>query len=102
MKEGEKGAHEWVFEFSIAPESKEKFTSELDNALKELNSDYAAKRNKDMALVMPIVHFVQKGFFYKWMKSQGKLGRQFKVPRLANHRNHIESIFNLMETMKSE
>ena len=55
-----------------------------------------------MALVMPIVHFVQKGFFYNWMKSQGKLGRQFKVPRLANHRNHIESIFNLMETMKSE
>jgi hypothetical protein len=102
MKEGEKGAHEWVFEFSIAPESKEKFTSELDNALKEINSDYASKRNKDMALVMPIVHFVQKGFFYKWMKSQGKLGRQFKVPRLANHRNHIESIFNLMETMKSE
>ena len=60
------------------------------------------KSNKNMALEMPILHRVEKGFFYKWMKSQNKLGRQFKVPRLANHRNHIDSIFNLMETMKSE
>ena len=102
MENGKKGTHEWVFEFNKAPENKEKFLTDLDNALMEVNSDYAAKRHKNMALEKPIMHIVNKGFFYKWMKSQNKLGRQFKVPRLANHRNHIDSIFNLMETMKSE
>jgi hypothetical protein len=64
-----------------------------------MNSDYAAKRNKNLALQQPIVHTVENGFFYKWMKTQGKLGRQFKVPRLSNNRNNLDSIFKLMKTL---
>ncbi|HAP30473.1 MAG TPA: hypothetical protein DCR01_00750, partial [Flavobacteriales bacterium] len=58
-----------------------------------------AKRNKNLALQKPILHIVPSGFFYKWMKSQDKLGRQFKVPRLSNNRNHLESIFKLLKTL---
>ena len=99
MTDSKQGAHEWVFEFNNKPDDMEQFIRLLDENLKMLNSDYAAKRNKDLALTMPIVHTVEHGFFYKWMKSQGKLGRQFKVPRLANDRNNLESIFKLLKTL---
>ena len=55
------GAHEWLIEFEKEPESLALFTEELDKALKELNSDYEAKRYKDIALRMPIVKSVPKG-----------------------------------------
>ena len=64
----------------------------LDNALKSLNSDYEAKRYKDMALRLPIVKLLPCGSFYEWMKSKGKLGGQHKVPRLSNDRDFIEEI----------
>ena len=68
----------------------------LDEHLKKLNSDYEAKRQKDLALVMPTVHHVGTGTFYNWMKSRNKLGGQNKVPRLSNDRSHIESILALV------
>ena len=48
-----------------------------------------------MALQEPRIHVAKKGLFYQWMKNQGKLGRQFKVPRLSNKRTHLESLLNL-------
>ena len=57
------GAHEWLIEFEKEPESLDHFTDELDKALKELNSDYEAKRHKDIALRLPIVKSVPKGAF---------------------------------------
>jgi hypothetical protein len=99
MTDSNQGAHEWVFEFSTKPNNLENFIFELDDNLKKLNSDYAAKRNNNLALQLPFVHTVENGFFYKWMKTQGKLGRQFKVPRLSNNRNHLDSIFKLMKTL---
>ena len=99
MSDSNLAAHEWVFEFNNRPNDIDKFTEILDEKLKELNSDYAAKRNKNLALQKPILHIVPSGFFYKWMKSQDKLGRQFKVPRLSNNRNHLESIFKLLKTL---
>ena len=48
-----------------------------------------------MALLEPKIHLAKKNLFYKWMKRQGKLGRQFKVPRLSNERIHLESLLNL-------
>jgi len=101
MSDGIEGAHEWVIEFETQPQDIKLFVKSLDQALRKLNSDYDAKRHKNLALKSPIVHVVGKGFFYKWMKSQNKLGRQFKVPRLANHRNHLESIFKFKEAMNS-
>jgi len=90
--ENENGAHEWLIEFEKEPENLQTFTNELDTALKNCNSDYEAKRYKDIALRMPIVHSLQKGVFSNWLRSKGKLGGQHKVPRLCNERNILEEI----------
>ena len=91
-----KGGHEWIIEFHELPDNKEIFVEILDNSLKEVNSDYEAKRYKNIALEAPIIHFAQSGTFYKWMKKRGKLGGQHKVPRLSNNREFIEDILSLM------
>lgn len=92
FSEGSNGAHEWLIEFEKEPTDFTAFVRELDAALKTLNSDYEAKRHKDIALRMPIVHSLQKGVFSEWLKSRGKLGGQHKVPRLSNERKHLEDI----------
>ena len=86
------GTHEWLIEFDIPPADINLFARELDAALKLTNSDYEAKRHKDIALRMPIVHAMSKGTFTEWLRSKGKLGGQHKVPRLSNERNVLEEI----------
>ncbi|RZS71600.1 GH3 auxin-responsive promoter family protein [Pseudobacter ginsenosidimutans] len=95
FSEGSNGAHEWLIEFEKQPDDLAAFTRELDATLKSLNSDYEAKRHKDIALRMPIVHSLTKGIFSNWLKSRGKLGGQHKVPRLSNERTHLEEIKQL-------
>jgi hypothetical protein len=92
----EKAAHEWLIEFSKGPENLEFFIETLDNALKSLNSDYEAKRYHDMVLKKPIVRIMPPKTFYNWMKKRGKLGGQYKVPRLANERKYVESILKMI------
>lgn len=96
FKDGEAGGHEWIIEFDTPPESYEKFFYILDSHLREINSDYDAKRFQDLALVKPVIHVAPEGTFYNWMKKRGKLGGQNKVPRLANNREYIDSILSLM------
>jgi hypothetical protein len=86
------GAHEWLIEFAQAPSNLNAFVNTLDTVLKTINSDYEAKRHKDMALRMPIVHAVANGGFNAWLKSKGKLGGQHKVPRLSNDRLIFDEI----------
>lgn len=92
FSEGSNGAHEWLIEFENAPSNLETFTEELDTALKSINSDYEAKRHKNIALRLPVVHAVKKGSFAEWLRSKGKLGGQHKVPRLSNERTLVEEI----------
>jgi len=92
FSENNNGAHEWLIEFETAPSDFKRFTFELDEALKSLNSDYEAKRYKNIALRLPIIHSLQKNTFDHWLKSKGKLGGQHKVPRLSNERKMIEEI----------
>ena len=96
---GKKGGHEWAIEFAKNPDDIERFGSLLDEKLREVNSDYDAKRYKDIALEAPLVHTVKKGTFYAWMKKKGKLGGQHKVPRLANHRDYFEDLMAVAEGM---
>ncbi len=93
---GSNGAHEWVIEFQKAPEDIEEFNRLLDQKLREVNSDYDAKRYKDIALKMPVVHQAQRGLFEAWLRSRGKLGGQHKVPRLSNSREYLEEILSMM------
>ena len=92
FSEQQNGAHEWLIEFEKEPSNLDHFVYELDATLQSMNSDYEAKRYKDIALRMPIVHKLQKGIFNAWLKSKGKLGGQHKVPRLSNDRNFIDDI----------
>lgn len=90
------GAHEWLVEFEQEPGNMGHFVYELDQALKQLNSDYEAKRHRDIALRLPIVHSIKKGSFTEWLKWKGKLGGQHKVPRLSNDRKYINEIFSIL------
>ncbi|UII33948.1 GH3 auxin-responsive promoter family protein [Fulvivirga ulvae] len=97
--EGNKGGHEWIIEFKKLPDNLDRFTQFLDEKLREINSDYDAKRYKDMALLPPVVHSAKEGTFYAWMKKRGKLGGQNKVPRLSNNREHIDDILEIMRSV---
>ena len=97
FSENNNGAHEWLIEFETPPQDLNAFTIELDEALKSVNSDYEAKRYKNIALRLPIVHLLEKDTFNKWLKSKGKLGGQHKVPRLSNERKMIEEILLIKE-----
>lgn len=96
--ENNNGAHEWLIEFEIPPANLHEFTVFLDDALKRFNSDYEAKRHKDIALSLPKIHSLQPGTFNRWLKMKGKLGGQHKVPRLNNERIYVEEILRLVNT----
>ena len=86
------GAHEWLIEFEKEPPDLKQFAYELDAALKNCNSDYEAKRYKDIALRMPVINKLAPDTFINWLSSKGKLGGQHKVPRLSNERTIVEEI----------
>jgi hypothetical protein len=92
FSEHNNGGHEWLIEFDKEPANLQEFTAALDTALKDANSDYEAKRQKDIALRMPLVKSLPVGSFTKWLKSKGKLGGQHKVPRLCNERKYVDEI----------
>ncbi|HVZ56996.1 MAG TPA: GH3 auxin-responsive promoter family protein [Chitinophagaceae bacterium] len=94
---GSNGAHEWLIEFDQAPASLEQFGRELDEALKSVNSDYEAKRHKNIALRPPVLHALRKGVFTQWLQRKGKLGGQHKVPRLSNDRKLVEELLFLQQ-----
>jgi hypothetical protein len=95
FSESSNGAHEWLIEFEVLPENMARFTEELDNALKSINSDYEAKRHKSIALGPPVIHAIPKGTFNEWLRKKGKLGGQHKVPRLSNDRGQLEEILKM-------
>ena len=92
----EKAAHEWLIEFETPPENPDFFIDSFDNALKSLNSDYEAKRYKNMVLRQPIIRQVPRQTFYNWLKKRDKLGGQHKVPRLSNDRKYVDEILNMI------
>ena len=96
IKENSNGRHQWLIEFSKEPEDPKKFMEILDTTLKSLNSDYEAKRHKDISLGFPELILARQDLFYDWLKNKNKLGGQNKVPRLANTREYIEELLSLM------
>lgn len=95
MKGKENGAHEWMIEFKTEPENRDLFSQYLDSALKEVNSDYEAKRYKNLTLRFPVINFSRENLFHDWLKSKGKLGGQHKIPRLSNSRVLMEELKQL-------
>src|SRR5690554_2943089 len=95
MEDKEKGSHEWMIEFKKPPADMETFTRLLDENLQKINSDYEAKRFNNMTLNPPKVHQARPNLFYDWLKNNGKLGGQHKIPRLSNERNYIEELLQM-------
>jgi hypothetical protein len=89
---GSKGKHHWLIEFEVPPVDRQRFETALDEALREQNYNYAAKRMNDFAIERQVVTYLPEGFFRNWMAERGKLGGQHKVPRLANHRRFLEDM----------
>lgn len=87
--------HQWVIEFSCPPDDVEAFADTLDAKLQQLNSDYEAKRYKDINMVRLRIVVAQDGLFERWMRKRGKLGGQNKVPRLSNSREHIDELLKM-------
>jgi hypothetical protein len=96
MSENNSGRHQWLIEFSKKPDNIEYFNELLDNALKNINSDYEAKRYKNMTLSLPEIIILPENTFYNWLKSKGKLGGQNKVPRLYNDRKYADQLLKFM------
>lgn len=94
------GAHEWLIEFSIEPDSLDNFVRSLDDNLKKVNSDYEAKRSYNLSLGLPVVRPLPKGTFNEWLKSIGKLGGQNKVPRLSNNRDYMDKLLGFINQNK--
>lgn len=90
-----KGGHEWAIEFETLPDNLASFTTLLDKNLQRVNSDYEAKRYKDMALTELKLNTVPKGTFVSWLKAKGRFGAQTKIPRLSNSRDFLEKILKI-------
>lgn len=95
MDANAKCRHQWLIEFSTMPNDLSRFAQVLDDTLKEVNSDYEAKRQKDIALQPLEVIVARKNLFNDWLNQKGKLGGQHKIPRLSNNRDYIEEMLTL-------
>jgi hypothetical protein len=90
--DGSRGGHQWLVEFMNPPRDAARFAAVLDQTLRQLNSDYDAKRHRDLALAPPMLTVAPPGQFERWLARRGKLGGQHKVPRLSNSRDLLEDI----------
>ena len=95
MDENAMCRHQWLIEFAKPPEDIESFAELLDGRLQEINSDYEAKRYKDITLQRLEIVVARQGLFNDWLKLRGKLGGQHKVPRLSNSRDTIEELLRI-------
>ena len=89
--------HQWVIEFVHPPENLARFAEVLDQKLQEVNSDYEAKRFKNLTLQQLEVVEARPGLFHDWLRQRGKLGGQNKVPRLSNSREYIDPLLAMNE-----
>lgn len=87
--------HQWLVEFVKEPADKAAFAELLDKALQDINSDYEAKRFKNITLQPLELITARPGLFNDWLKSRGKMGGQHKVPRLSNDRALIEQLLSI-------
>ena len=87
--------HQWLIEFNQMPDDLNRFASILDDTLKEINSDYEAKRQNNLALQPLELIVARKGLFHDWLAQKGKLGGQHKIPRLCNTRQYMEEMLLL-------
>ena len=95
MDSNAKCRHQWIIDFAKMPCSIDEFATILDRSLQAINSDYEAKRHKDITLQPLEVIVARPGLFDEWLKGKGKLGGQHKIPRLSNSRQYIDELMQM-------
>jgi hypothetical protein len=90
-KEGELPYHEWLIEFENSPDNLNLTASDLDEMMQEQNSYYRDLIEGKVLQPLKITS-LKKGSFQTYMKSQGKLGGQNKIPRLSNDRKIADQL----------
>ncbi|KQN35970.1 hypothetical protein ASE92_07460 [Pedobacter sp. Leaf41] len=83
--------HEWFVEFSSLPKDMISFSKKVDQALQKKNIYYFDLIEGNILQPL-IIRTLQKDAFVNYMKSQGKLGGQNKVPRLSNDRKLADEL----------
>lgn len=83
--------HEWFIEFASMPRDLEAFSLELDNQLRSLNVYYDDLITGNILRTLKITS-LKRNAFIEYMRSQGKLGGQNKVPRLSNDRKIADAL----------
>ena len=83
--------HEWFVEFGTAPKSLETFALAIDNALQKKNIYYFDLIEGNILHPL-VIQTLKKDTFINYMRSQGKLGGQNKVPRLSNDRKIADEL----------
>lgn len=83
--------HEWLIEFDKYPANMPAFERRLDESLCQLNSYYKDLIDGKILSTLAVTS-LKKGAFQDYMRSQGKLGGQNKVPRLSNDRKLAEGV----------
>lgn len=92
--EGDLPYHEWLIEFENKPENIEEVVKFLDTEMQQQNSYYFDLI--DGKILQPLkIAILKKGSFQDYMKSQGKLGGQNKVPRLSNDRIIADALLQI-------
>ncbi len=94
LQNGKNACHEWLIEFNKEPNDLNLFTQYLDESLREINSDYDAKRSNNLLLHEPIIHIAANQTFYNWLAIKNRLGGQYKVPHLSNDRKIMDDIMS--------
>lgn len=83
--------HEWFVEFGQPPKDLQIFEQRLDQMMSRQNVYY--KDLIDGKILKPlIIRPMARDAFRNYMKSQGKLGGQNKVPRLSNDRKIADQL----------
>jgi len=101
MGDDAKCRHQWLIEFAHEPDDINRFAQLLDQHLQTINSDYEAKRFKDITLQQLEIVVAHQGLFDEWLKMKGKLGGQHKIPRLSNSRDTIDELLQLNDRLCS-
>ena len=94
------GCHQWLIEFNKKPENLNQFIKEIDISLKKTNSDYEAKRYKNIILKAPKLVVLENNEFYIWLKENNRLGGQFKIPRLSENRELADNIISISRSFQ--
>ena len=93
--EGELPFHEWFIEFESAPDNLSEVASLLDRSMQEQNIYYKDLVDGNILKTLKI-KALPKDAFQRYMKSQGKLGGQNKVPRLSNDRKIADALLSII------